>query len=189
MHAQPLAQEIYSPADELFAAHTSKKLEKKLPGEKRKILWELQSDSMLWYTLGYLAICAKGGEKIIHWQRLFLYLPLFLFCMVPGRGDTTTDAASPQAASLTAQGNAGFHLTCSAGSTVCSFQGLSIKFGGGKKLYISMYRLSRGCSLATGFCYSLSFRAWFSHEQDNLSHPAFSELLEFISVYSNYTFL
>lgn len=59
--------------------------------------------------------------------------------MVPGRGDTTTDAASPQAASLTAQGNAGFHLTCSAGSTVCSFQRLTASSLEKEKNYIYIY--------------------------------------------------
>lgn len=187
MHAQPLAQEIYSPTDELFAAHTSKKLEKKLPGEKRKILWELQSDSMLWYTLGYLAICAKGGEKIIHWQRLFLYLPLFLFCMV----EVIPPQMLPPLKQPAWQPKAMQGFTSPAQQVLLSapFRDWAPSLKEEKKLYISMYRLSRGCSLATGFCYSLSFRAWFSHEQDNLSHPAFSELLEFISVYSNYTFL
>lgn len=36
MHAQPLAQEIYSPTDELFATHISKKLEEKVARREEK---------------------------------------------------------------------------------------------------------------------------------------------------------
>lgn len=49
-----------------------------------------------------------------------------------------------------------------------------------------MGRLSCHCSLDTGFSYSLSFRARLSHEREDFSHPKFSELLQFNTLFQLY---
>lgn len=114
----------------------------------------------------------RGKKK--YWQRLFLY-SLLLLSIFGTFGLTIMAATSPQPASLTAQGNAGLHLSHSAPSTICPFQRLRASSLEKKHLQEDC-RCS--CSLDMGFSSSLSFRGQLSYEQEDLSHLMFPELLQ-----------
>lgn len=108
-------------------------------------------------------MCAKrGGGEVggSHWQRLFLYLLLFL-SMIKCKQRLTPLLSQPD----------GTRQWRTLPFALRGFNYLplsetdSIKFGEKE----SMWRLSCNCVLDMGFSYSLSFRAQLSHGKEDLS--------------------
>ena len=94
-------------------------------------------------------------------------------------------ATSPQPASLTAQGNAGLHLSHSAASTICPFQRWTA-------LSLEKQHLWADCHAVVAWIQASPIVCLLEHGclmNRRICHTLFPELLQFNSVYSSYTFL